>query len=51
MLNHAYIMRIHQVYEGEQRIYLVFELMGGKESFERVIARKAHNEKKCSNSY
>lgn len=49
LLDHPYIMKMHQVYEGEQHIYLVFDLLNGKELFERVIARKNYTEKNAAN--
>ena len=48
MLDHPYLMRMYRVYEGEQHIYLVFDVMRGKEMFSRVIQRKCYDEKNAA---
>ena len=45
MLDHPYVMNIHKVYEGEQHIYLLFDIMKGGEMFGRVIQRKCYTER------
>ena len=47
-LDHPYIMKLYQIYEGEHHIYLIFNLMPGRDLFERVIARKRYSEKNAA---
>ena len=36
-MNHENIIGLHEVYEGEQHIYLVLDLLKGGELFDRII--------------
>ena len=48
MIDHPYILKMHQVYEGEEHIYLLFEIMYGKELFDRVLRHKHYSEEKVA---
>lgn len=44
MVDHPYILKMHQVYEGDQHIYIVFDIMYGRELFDRVLSQKYYSE-------
>jgi len=44
-LNHENIIKLHEVYESENHIYLVLELLSGGELFERIIQKGQYTEK------
>jgi len=44
-LNHENIIKLHEVYESENHIYLVLELLNGGELFERIVQKGQYTEK------
>lgn len=44
-LNHDNIIRLHEVYESDNHIYLVLELLNGGELFERIVQKGQYTEK------
>lgn len=44
MIDHPYCLKMHHVYEGDQHIYMVFDIMYGRELFDRVLAQKYYSE-------
>jgi len=45
-MEHKNIIRLHEVYEGEQHIYLVLDLLKGGELFDRITDVDHFDEKK-----
>lgn len=47
-LNHESIIKLHDVYESDNHVYLVLELLHGGELFDRIIKRGQYSEKDAS---
>lgn len=45
---HANIVKLHEVYESLEKIFIVTELCEGKELFEEITSRKKFNEKEAA---
>jgi serine/threonine protein kinase len=44
-LDHENVIKLHEVFEGEQHIYLVMDLLKGGELFDRIINESHFGEK------
>ena len=44
MVDHPYALKMYYVYEGDQHIYMVMDIMYGRELFDRVLAQKYYSE-------
>lgn len=47
-INHPNILQFYEVFEDEQQIYLIFELMEGGELFDRVLKKKRYPEREAA---
>jgi calcium/calmodulin-dependent protein kinase I len=46
---HASILKLHEIYEDEDKVYIVMELVSGSELFDRIVDRGYYSEKNAIN--
>ncbi len=49
-VNHPNCIKLHEVFDEKQKMYLVLDLVTGGELFDRIIARGHYSEKDAANA-
>lgn len=47
-IDHPNIIKLYEVYDEKQKLYMVLELMTGGELFDRIVEKETYNEKEAA---
>lgn len=48
-VNHKNVLKLHEIYEDESKVYIVMELVNGSELFDRIVDKGYYSEKNAAN--